>query len=270
MTEQPIPGPDGPAGGDWHTVPLAWHTDVDHGGRWWSLTTGMREWLWTNPAPTTALARLEVQPGDDFVDAGGGEECFPHVRGVPDHGDAWSRVWDGARLHAQVDTEAGSLARTVVEGEDGLRVAYALDGGEREWTHAVHLLLDLSETARLVVPAGAGMTVLDHPEPGQEADAVWPTVDGTDLSVLGPDDGTAVCAVLDDLGPDAEAYVVDGDAMLRLRWGGDTETRPGMMLWRNLRGWPDDGPYRSIGVEPLVRGRGAASWWLEVTAYERG
>lgn len=258
-----------PIDGDWRAVPLAWHTDLDHGGRWWSLTTGTREWLWTNPDAATAAARLEVHPGDGFIDAGGGEECFPHVRGVPDHGDAWSRVWNGARRYAHVVTETGSLGRTVIEGPDGLRVAYAVEA-EGAWTHAVHLLLDVSGEARLAVPGAAGMTVLDHPSPGQTAEAVWPTIDGVDLSRLGPDDDTAICAVLGDLGPEAEAYVVDGDALLRLQWGAGRGTAPGMMLWRNLRGWPEDGPYRSIGVEPLVVGDGAASWWLEVTAYERG
>ena len=29
------------------------------------------------------------------MDAGGGEECWPTVRGEPDHGAAWSRTWSG-------------------------------------------------------------------------------------------------------------------------------------------------------------------------------
>ncbi|GAB3698558.1 hypothetical protein [Mariniluteicoccus flavus] len=277
-THDPL-GERGPEG-DWRVVPLAWATDLDHGGRWWSLTTDQREWLWTNPDGAIALDRVGVVPGDEFVDAGGGEECFPHVRGVPDHGDAWSRVWEGARAAAHVDTDHGRLARTVSEHPERLRLDYALtpegpptEGPTGPVTHAVHLLLDVSTDARLVVPSAVRTTVLDHPEVGQDAEAVWPTIDGVDLTRLGPDDGTATCAVLRGLGDGgraAEAYVVDGDAMLGLRWGSDGTAEPGMMMWRNLAGWPDPQPYRSIGVEPMIEFSGPATWWLEVTAYERG
>lgn len=267
-----------PIGGPWHAVPLAWHTDLDHGGRWWSLTTAQREWLWTNPAAATAAARVEVRAGEGFVDAGGGEECFPNVRGVPDHGDAWTQVWSGSRLAAHVDTAYGRLERRVTEA-GLLRVDYRVEPtGERPTegptgplTHAVHLLVDVSPRARLVVPGADAMTVLDHPVPGRDARATWPTIDGVDLSLLGPDDATARCAVLRGLaerGP-AEAYVVDGDAALGLRWAADG-AREGLMLWRNLGGWPSEHPYRSVGVEPLVELDGPASWWLEVRAYERG
>jgi hypothetical protein len=56
------------------------HTDPTHGGRWTSLRSAGREWLWHRPDP----ARRAVRPGDAFVDAGGLEECIPTVRGVPD------------------------------------------------------------------------------------------------------------------------------------------------------------------------------------------
>ena len=51
--------------------------------------------------------------------------------------------------------------------------------------------------------------------------------------------------------------VVDGDDALSFAW-----TAPGhdklcsLLLWRNLRGWPPESPYRSIGIEPMV-GRAA-------------
>src|SRR4051812_19226613 len=99
--------------------------DPAHGGRWTSLSAAGREWLWhrpavnaagpasaparsasaavgpasapAGPAPTSASepgpARSSVRPGAAFVDAGGVEECIPTIRGVPDHGDAWSRPW---------------------------------------------------------------------------------------------------------------------------------------------------------------------------------
>src|ERR1700760_86846 len=69
-------------------------TDLGHGGRWTSLRTGDREWLWSrSPATVLGAARDSVSPGDPFVDSGGLEECIPTVRGNPDHGSVWSRRW---------------------------------------------------------------------------------------------------------------------------------------------------------------------------------
>jgi hypothetical protein len=84
----------------WRPVPLSVRTDPVWGGRWTSLRSFEREWLWTNPDTEIAQARKRVLPGAAFVDAGGAEECFPTVRGrKPDHGDAWTRTWstDGAK-----------------------------------------------------------------------------------------------------------------------------------------------------------------------------
>ena len=67
---------------------------------------------------------------------------------------------------------------------------------------------------------------------------------------LGPDDGTAVCALLRQC---REATVVDGDHALTFTW--DSTSDPdlcSLLLWRNLRGWPAPSPYRSIGIEPMI------------------
>ncbi|OYO21505.1 hypothetical protein CGZ93_10210 [Enemella dayhoffiae] len=265
----------------WVQVPLALAIDFDHGARWWSLTAGQREWLWTNPDGAVQIARVDAVPGDDFIDAGGGEECFPCVRGIPDHGDAWSRVWDGARPTAHVDTDFGRLHRTVSDRDGTLRIDYLVEPGEAAYargdhsptapvTHAVHLLLELSDRARLEVPGARLMTVLDHPHTGTVTETAWPRLDGVDLSRLGPDDESVACAVLRGLAePEApaEAYVVDGSELLHLRWQADDPAAVGLMLWRNLGGWPAEKPYRSIGVEPLVEAAG--EWWLEITAYAK-
>src|SRR3954451_9902644 len=96
-------------------VPLSWRIDCQHGGRWTSWRAGQREWLWSNPG-VPAAARVAVEPGDGFVDAGGAEECFPTVRGTPDHGDVWSRSWRGTPADAHVDVPGlGVLGRTVAD-----------------------------------------------------------------------------------------------------------------------------------------------------------
>ena len=107
--------------------------------------------------------------------------------------------------------------------------------------HAVHLLLDVSELARLEARATTAH-LLDRPG----GTVPWPS----GLDALGPDDGTAVAAVLPGC---AAATVVDGPDALALSWrvlGGAAECS--LLLWRNLRGWPDGAPYRSIGVEPML------------------
>ena len=99
---------------EWQPVPLTVDTDLRHGGRWTSLRTEHREWLWTNPVPEMTRARRRVTSGAAFVDAGGAEECFPTIRGKPDHGDAWTRVWSAEGSTAIVDVpDVGRLSRRI-------------------------------------------------------------------------------------------------------------------------------------------------------------
>nr|BFF21244.1 hypothetical protein GCM10025730_47650 [Promicromonospora thailandica] len=75
--------------------------------------------------------------------------------------------------------------------------------------------------------------------------------------------------------------VVDGADRLRLRWGTPSDAPVSLVVWRNLGGWPDGAPYRSIGLEPLLGaetnrdragqdrvahldGGGRLEWWLEI------
>jgi len=230
----------------WTAVPLAVTTDPVHGGRWTSLRSPGREWLWTNPDPGVAAARSVVAPGDAFVDAGGVEECLPTVRGLPDHGDAWSRAWDAVSGSVEV-SGVGRLRREIDAAEGSVEISYELIGRPgTAFLHAVHALLAASESARLVVPEWDSATVLD-PEPHP---VEWPS----GLDRLGPDDGTATCVLLTGC---SAATILDGDDALDFTW-----TAPGaddlcsLLFWRNLGGWPDAAPYRSIGVEPTI-GRAA-------------
>ncbi|MFC4945296.1 hypothetical protein [Pseudonocardia sp. GCM10023141] len=206
--------------------------DAAHGGRWTSLRTPEREWLWRNAS--AEAARRAARPGATFVDAGGVEECFPTVRGLPDHGDVWSRPW-GER-HGDL-----RLARRN-RGGAPLTVDYTVMGPPHTpFVHAVHALLDVSPSARLEAPGATTAVLIDE---GRTVD--WPS----GLDRLGPDDGTAVAAVLPGC---AAATVHDGADTLQLAWRvleGDAPCS--LLLWRNLGGWPAGGPYRSIGVEPMV------------------
>ena len=263
-------------GDSWVTVPLSVTIDERHGGRWTSLRTRRREWLWTNPDVTMAATRGAAAPSDPFVDAGGVEECVPTVRGLPDHGDAWSREWSQDPAAVELPG-VGRLTRTINTSEEAVEVGYVLAGAPgTPFLHAVHALLDVGPDARVLVSDVSSMVVLD-PQPHV---LPWPS----GLDRLGPDDGTAVCALLPGC---REVVVVNGDHALSLTW-----TAPGheewcsLLLWRNLRGWPADAPYRSIGIEPMI-GRaadlssadpddaarigpdGQCNWQLRVSALER-
>ncbi|MEE6261641.1 hypothetical protein [Plantactinospora sonchi] len=237
-------------------VPLRVAVDSARGGRWTSLAGGGREWLWRG----TAVGRDRVVPGDAFVDAGGLEECVPTVRGTPDHGDAWSRQWRQiAPDAATVECADFTLTRRIT-GRAGTVVAEyrltAQPGYRFVW--AAHALLELSPAARLVAPAGTPTRLFPEaaellPDGGWPAGArwhtaPWPTPAGLPLDRLGPDDGTALGAILVGC-PDVR--VVDGADVLR--WRLDCSDQPrSVALWRNLRGWPQPTPYRSIGVEPML------------------
>ncbi|MFC8799709.1 hypothetical protein ACFT1B_33655 [Streptomyces griseoincarnatus] len=278
MTEPLVTGPDAGV-----TRPLTVRTDLTLGGRWTSLATPEREWLWRNPRVADA-ERAAVAPGDPFVDAGGGEECFPTLNGPSDHGEVWSQPWaadddDGA---AQVKTRDLSLRRRLSADDGVVRATYAIDGPPgAPVLHAVHLLLDVGPGARLEVPGRPDVLVVEWPERGGTVPSTWPDGDGVPLDILGPDDGTARCAVV----ATDRVDIVDGADRLSLSWG----VEPGyaapvsFVVWRNLVGWPKGAPYRSIGVEPLLgaesnldrAGRdrlahldesGRQAWWLEARA----
>lgn len=310
-------------------APIALRAALDpaHGGRWTSLSGGGREWLWHRPG----TSRDAVAPGDAFVDAGGLEECLPTVRGLPDHGDLWSRPWQrhpgrvadpGERLPdgsadpdggAGCDT-GGSLGDAATAAHSGtatiIRPEFTLTRSVREHSGAVvadytlaadpgyrfvwvaHALLDLSPTARLDAPAGTttrlypeAVPLLAEPWPGQQPwlEGAWPAPAGLRLDRLGPDDGTALGAILTDC---PTVHVTDGNDRLTLHLDCDDQPRS-TALWRNLRGWPQPGPYRSIGVEPMlgavfdlaeagpgdaatVPASGKVTWRLTITAHRRG
>jgi hypothetical protein len=236
------------------TVPLRIVTDPAHGGRWTSLTAHGREWLWRRPAPE----RQDVTPGDAFVDAGGLEECVPTVRGVPDHGDAWSRPWtredDGTEHVRCAQFTLARTLRTTAAGVDADYVLRAEPGFRFVW--AAHALLDLTARATLRTRAGAATRLfpeaaplLSRPWPAGACWVAgdWPAPCGLRLDRLGPDDGTAVGAVVDA----PHVCVHDDGDRLALRLSADNQPLS-VALWRNLGGFPAAHPYRSTGVEPML------------------
>ena len=270
-------------------IPLTATTDATRGGRWTSLRGGGREWLWHRDEPR----RARVIPGDPFADAGGLEECVPTVRGVPDHGDAWSRVWTVAgdghvvrcadfELARSIDVRAGAVvAEYRLAAEPGFRFVWA-----------GHALLELSEHALLQVdpvanarlfPEAAPYLGRPWPDGADWIDGDWPAPAGLRLDALGPDDGSAVGAVMYGAAGPATAVVHDGPDCLRMTVEADGQPTA-IALWRNLGGFPLGRPYRSIGVEPML-GRvfdlaqagegdcavtpdgGEVRWRLTVTAY---
>lgn len=292
MTEPSVPAPDAD-----EARPLTVRTDLALGGRWTSLATPEREWLWRNPRIPDA-ERAAVAPGDAFVDAGGGEECFPTLNGPSDHGEVWSQPWsmdpgssgggsagsaeDGAGAEAHVRAGDLTLHRRLTTDDGILRAAYTIDGPPgASVLHAVHMLLDVAPGARLEVPGRPNLLVVEWPERGRTVPSTWPDGDGVPLDVLGPDDGTARCAVV----ATDRVDVVDGADRLSLSWGVESgyAAPVSFVVWRNLGGWPKDAPYRSIGVEPLLGAEsnldraapdqlahlddaGRIAWWLEIRA----
>jgi len=168
--------------------------DADHGGRWTSLIDRAgREWLWSQPCP----ARSQVRPGNAFVDAGGVEECFPTVTGVPDHGDVWTRAWAADGGGMTVKTGAFTLHRRLSVGTD-ITVDYRLTGPPgAAFVWAFHALLRPDVGSRIVADATLSRI---WAEDGQPVDDHWPVIAGRPGGdVLGPDDGSAVFCVLPQL-----------------------------------------------------------------------
>lgn len=282
-------------------VPLEVRVDARHGGRWTSLRGGGREWLWHRDEPR----REQAAAGDAFADAGGLEECVPTVRGLPDHGEAWSRAWTALSdtgLEHVAHCADFELTRRISVLEGAVVADYrltALPGYRFVW--AGHALLDVSPTATLrldqdtkvrLFPEAAAWLPEPWPEGAAWIEGDWPEPHGLRLSELGPDDGTAVGAVAYRAGApgappaaSAAALVADGPDLLQT-----TLEAPGqpasIALWRNLSGFPQPEPYRSIGVEPMlgrvfdladagdrdcavVPASGEAHWRMTITSYRR-
>jgi len=238
-------------------VPLTVATDPARGGRWTSLKAGGREWLWHRDEPR----RERALPGDAFADAGGLEECVPTVRGRPDHGDAWTRAWtpaspggragDGARRTGDgthtVECPDFRLTRTLRTTGHRVVADYRLAAAPGyRFVWAAHALLDVSPRGRIALPEGAsGRLYTDggaHWSP-----FAWPQAGDTALDLLGPDDGSALGAVVDS----ARAAVRDGSGTLEFALEADGQP-VSVAVWRNLRGFPEHAPYRSVGVEPML------------------
>jgi hypothetical protein len=239
--------------------------DAAHGGRWTSLNGGGREWLWHRHEPR----RDQVVVGDAFADAGGLEECVPTVRGAPDHGDAWSRAWtplDEEGLEHVVGCTDFELVRRI-SVDDGVVVAdyhLSADPGYR-FIWAGHALLDVGSQAGVemdldtkvrLFPEAAALLRSPWPDGAAWVEGDWPAPAGVRLDTLGPDDGSAVGAVAYSAGTGAHAgaataLVVDGPDMLRVTVQADGQPTA-IALWRNLGGFPQPEPYRSIGVEPML------------------
>jgi len=288
--------------------PSAVGIDGRDGGRWTSLRLAGRQLLWSGPG-----LHVGSRAGmTSYVEVGGLDECLPTVRGVPDHGVLWSSEWeegwDDRRdtpwddstddrwddLWEVVRSDDFAFGRRMISGKrrpgpGAVWADYRLDAepGYR-FIWAAHALLDCEVGARIVVPDGTRCRLhreaapyVDRPWPTGEPwlEEVWPRPGGIDLATYGPDDGSAIGAVLTDC-PMAE--VVDRGATLRFELsclGQPVSTA----LWRNLGGFPADRPYRSLGVEPMlgrafdlaeagpgdaavVPADGAVSWRLTISA----
>lgn len=173
------------------------------------------------------------------------------------------------------------LTRRIGERGDAVVADYTLaaEPGYR-FVWAAHALLDLSPAARIDV-VGPAVTRLYPDEGDRWLAGNWPSVDGVPLDRLGPDDGSAVGAVV----LTTRVSVHDGADTLHLSVEADGQP-VAVALWRNLGGFPQGAPYRSIGVEPML-GRvfdraaahdgdtavvppaGEVTWRLTVTATRR-
>ena len=240
-------------------VPVALRAEVDleRGGRWTSLRGGEREWLWARNEPR----RAGVSVRDPFADAGGLEECIPTVRGVPDHGDVWSRRWSLEDETASVDTGSFRLQRSVSEDDGAVVANYRFEGepGYR-FLWAAHALLDLSTHAQIVFPSGSETRLYNEARPYVTAPwpdgapwvtGAWPDPAGFRMDTTGPEDGTAVGASVGPWRESARVEIRDGEDLLEMELHA-TGQPVSIALWRNLGGFPEQAPYRSIGVEPML------------------
>jgi hypothetical protein len=223
------------------------HVEPHLGGRIASIIDSRgRERLWNRPDPR----RRDVVPGGAFVDVGGVEECFPTFED-PDHGEVWSRRWreEGdwlvadmadARLSRRIEVDpTGFTSRYELEAEPGYRFVWAF-----------HALLAPHDVREVEVPQGGKVLSWPAGYQGAAREDLWPRV-GVEprFDRVGPDDGTAVFALI----PDAALAVVHSlSGSFTTTLVPDDVQPVAVGIWRNLGNWPEVTPYRSWGVEPMI------------------
>jgi hypothetical protein len=260
--------------------------DLDDGGRWTSLVLGGREWLWAGPGLLSG-AREGLTT---YVDVGGLDECFPTVRGVPDHGGLWNQPWGS--LDEDEDWDAVQYGEAVLlrrfnggeppaemDETGAIWVDYRLiapPGYRFIW--AAHALLDCAVGAKLDIPHGtecrlyldappAAATSASEPAtPGGEqvgATPALPPVTERLRSWIAGRWPAPTGTDLSNYGPSdgtaigavlldcPSASVIDGS--LALDFSLSCPGQPvSTAVWRNLGGYPAEAPYRSLGVEPML------------------
>lgn len=228
---------------------FALRVEPELGGRVASLVgPSGRDWLWRRPE--AAAERAAVRPGDPFVDAGGWEECFPTIAGGSDHGVVWDRPWQTVGDGLRVAGDGFALTRWIEAGETVVaRYRLEAEPGYR-FVWAGHVSLEVSEAGRLVAAAGTRCRLWpSHWRPGdpvRQVEGPWPAPLGGRLDTLATD-GSGL--FFEFLAPD-QVGVEDGESLsFRLHAPGQPS---GVAVWRNLGAWPEEHPYRSLCLEPMI------------------
>jgi hypothetical protein len=156
------------------SVDAAVAVDLDDGGRWTSLRLAGREWLWAGPGLLTGPRTGHSA----FTDAGGLDECFPTVRGTPDHGGLWNQPWNNSVSYGDATLTRTFTAHPPDPRVDQLTVDYHLHvppGCQFVW--AGHALLDCADGATISAPDGTACRL--YPEAAPYLSTPWP--DGAPL-----------------------------------------------------------------------------------------
>lgn len=160
------------------------------------------------------------------------------MRGTPDHGAAWSRPWAAEGTEESVRCPDFAFTRRISQVDGSVVAAYRLtaEPGFR-FVWAAHALLELSQSAVIHAPAGtptrlfpeaAALLESEWPAGAPWLAGAWPVPLGLRLDTCGPDDGTAVGAVLLDC---PSARVADGPDLLTMRLEADG-LPTSVALWR--------------------------------------
>ncbi len=179
------------------------------GGKFTSVYNKLlkKEFLWRN----TSLTPEKQKPGADYDSnfLGGIDELIPNdipetIDGIdyPDHGELWTTALDYKITGDQVILtgllpQSGLSYRKTVSlpaGKPEIEIAYRIRNTSQATRHflwKLHAALQISEGDRLLTTASAGRIV--YPGSSRFADSgpfAWPEVEGTDASIVPPQDGT--------------------------------------------------------------------------------
>ncbi|HZD75463.1 MAG TPA: hypothetical protein VE218_00565, partial [Acidobacteriaceae bacterium] len=206
--------------------------------------------------------------GFEEWDGGGFDECLPTVAPsgtAPDHGELWRQPWqeeDPVTLRTTACGGALSVERRALLDGSSLVLHYHVKNlGQRVQSllYSAHPLLRVEPNDRIVLPDEVRSLRVEGSRKnrlGKRGDSIaWPSAEAedlSDLSILGPPDGTQADKLFTGALSEGCCAVFRPSLQEGIKLTFDAQTLPYLGLWICRAAWPESGEPKqyTVALEP--------------------